>query len=182
MNIESTPLEDVVVLEPTMFHDDRGFFCESWSKRAFDAATMSEVEFVQDNHSRSRKGVLRGLHYQVHPYEQGKLVRVVSGKIWDVVVDLRTSSHTFGSWFGLEISAENTKQLWVPPGLAHGFLAISDWVDVLYKTTSYHVPESERSLRWNDTGLGIEWPLDSDPILSERDAGAPGLAHAELFS
>ena len=154
----ATPIDGVLVLEPKVFGDARGFFFESFNEREFEQATGLKRHFVQDNHSKSAKGVLRGMHYQV-PHAQGKLVRVVQGVVFDAVVDIRADSKTFGQWFGLELSAENKKQLWVPEGLAHGFLVTSDSAEFVYKTTDYYHPEFERSLLWNDPLVGIEWPL-----------------------
>jgi dTDP-4-dehydrorhamnose 3,5-epimerase len=172
--LTKTPLEGVLILEPQVFGDARGFFYESFNARDFSKSTGLNVDFVQDNHSKSAKGVLRGLHYQVqHP--QGKLVRVVEGAVFDVAVDIRKESSTYGQWFGLELSAENKKQLWIPPGLAHGFLVISDGAEFLYKTTDYYHPEFERSLLWCDPEVGIKWPLQSlgsDPTLAAKDANA----------
>jgi dTDP-4-dehydrorhamnose 3,5-epimerase len=173
MRIEQTPLSGVLLIEPTVFGDARGFFFESWNKRAFEAAVGGPVEFVQDNHSRSTKGVLRGLHYQV-VRPQGKLVRVVNGIVLDVAVDIRRGSPTFGRWVGVELSAENKRQLWVPPGLAHGFVVRSESADFLYKTTDYWFPEHERCIRWDDPTLAIDWGLDEPPLVSEKDArGGP---------
>ena len=162
-----------------MFGDDRGFFFESWNARAFADAGI-DAAFVQDNHSRSRRGVLRGLHYQIE-HAQGKLVRVVSGEVFDVVVDLRRSSPTFGRAVGMTLSAENRKMLWVPPGFAHGFLALSESVDFLYKTTDYWYPQHERTLLWNDPALAIDWPLAVPPILAAKDAAGTPLAQAEVY-
>jgi len=173
-----TAIPDVLVLEPKVFGDARGFFFESFNQRDFAQATgLQGVQFVQDNHSKSSQGVLRGLHYQVqHP--QGKLVRVVQGRVFDVAVDIRRSSPTFGQWVGLELSADNHKQLWIPPGLAHGFLVLSESAEFLYKTTDYWYPEHERSLAWNDPTLNIGWPLPvgQAPLLAAKDAAAPLLA------
>ena len=169
--VTKTPIEGVLVLEPKVFGDARGFFFESFNARDFEQATELKVAFVQDNHSKSAKGVLRGLHYQVQ-HAQGKLVRVTQGAVFDVAVDIRKDSPTFGQWFGLELSAENKKQLWIPEGLAHGFLVTSDTAEFLYKTTDYYHPEFERSLLWNDPHLGIEWPLhvlDAAPLLAAKD-------------
>lgn len=177
-----TDLPDVLILEPRVFEDDRGFFFESYNARAFAEATGLDPRFVQDNHSRSLRGVLRGLHYQVPPHAQGKLVRAVSGRIWDVAVDLRRSSPTFGRWVGVELDDRSPRQLWVPPGFAHGFVVLSDFADVLYKTTDFYAPECDRSVLWNDPEIGIEWPLDGEPVLSPKDAGAPGLRDAEVFA
>jgi dTDP-4-dehydrorhamnose 3,5-epimerase len=179
MKVTPTALPGVLVIEPRVFSDDRGFFFESWNARALAEAGI-EATFVQDNHSRSRRGVLRGLHYQIqHP--QGKLVRTVIGAAFDVVVDLRRSSPTFGRAVGLSLSADNRKMLWVPPGFAHGFLALSETVDFLYKTTDYWHPQHERTLLWNDPALGVDWPLDGAPILTAKDAAGKPLAQADLF-
>lgn len=174
-------IPDVVLIEPKVFGDDRGFFMESFNQRAFNAATGTDHRFVQDNHSRSGRGVLRGLHYQIRQ-PQGKLVRVTSGAVFDVAVDLRKSSPTFGQWVGAELSADNHRQLWVPPGFAHGFLVLSSSADFLYKTTDYYAPEHERSLAWSDPDLAIAWPdVGAAPTLSGKDAAAPSLALAEAF-
>ena len=175
-------IPDVVLIEPRVFGDERGFFMESFNQRAFNEATGTDHPFVQDNHSRSGQGVLRGLHYQIRQ-PQGKLVRVTSGAVFDVAVDLRKSSPTFGQWVGAELSADNHRQLWVPPGFAHGFLVLSNSADFLYKTTDYYAPEHERSLAWNDPDLAIAWPAvgAAAPTLSGKDAAAPSLALAETF-
>jgi dTDP-4-dehydrorhamnose 3,5-epimerase len=176
--VTPTSIEGVLVLEPKVFADVRGFFFESFNARDFEKATGLKRNFVQDNHSKSIKGVLRGLHYQVK-HAQGKLVRVTQGAVFDVVVDIRPQSKTFGKWFGLELSAENKKQLWIPEGLAHGFLVTSETAEFLYKTTDYYHPEFERSLLWCDQAVGIEWPLyllDSEPLLAEKDLKAGLLA------
>jgi len=180
--VKATPtaIRDVLVIEPRVFGDARGFFFESWNRRAFAEAVGRDVEFVQDNHSASERNVLRGLHYQVRQ-AQGKLVRVVAGEVYDVVVDLRRSSPTFGKWVGERLSAENRRMLWVPPGLAHGFLVLSERAEFLYKTTEYYAPEHERSLLWNDPALGIDWPLDGEPLLKPKDAAGTPLARAETF-
>ncbi|MCC6813093.1 MAG: dTDP-4-dehydrorhamnose 3,5-epimerase, partial [Rubrivivax sp.] len=158
MHVIPTALAGVLVLEPRVFGDDRGFFMESYNRRSFAQATGLDIDFVQDNHSRSRKGVLRGLHYQLRQ-PQGKLVRVTHGAVFDVAVDIRRGSPTFGRWVGVELSADNHRQLWVPPGLAHGFVVLSDSADFLYKTTDYYAPEHERSIAWDDPAIGIDWPL-----------------------
>ena len=182
MNVIPTALPGVLIIEPRVFGDARGFFLESFNQKAFDAAVGDEVRFVQDNHSRSSRGVLRGLHYQLPPHAQGKLVRVTQGSVFDVAVDLRRGSPSFGRWVGIELSGDNHKQLWLPPGLAHGFLVTSDSADFLYKTTAYYAPEAERSIRWDDPGIGIVWPrLQSAPLLAAKDAAAPLLANAEVF-
>lgn len=170
----------VILFEPRVFGDDRGFFFESYRRSAFLEATGLDVDFVQDNHSKSAKGVLRGLHYQIQQ-PQGKLVRVVQGEVFDVAVDLRRSSPTFGAWVGVHLSAQNKRQLWVPPGFAHGFVTLSDTAEFLYKTTDYYAPEHERSLAWNDPQVGICWPLEGEPLLSAKDQQAPGLDAAEVF-
>ena len=180
MQATQLDLPGLILLEPRVFGDDRGFFLESYNRRAFREATGLDVDFVQDNHSKSAKGVLRGLHYQVRQ-AQGKLVRVVQGEVFDVVVDLRRSSPTFGRWQGLVLSAGNKRQLWIPPGFAHGFLTLSDTAEFLYKTTDYYAPEHERCLAWNDPQVGIRWPLEGAPLLSAKDQQAPGLEHAEVF-
>jgi dTDP-4-dehydrorhamnose 3,5-epimerase len=177
-----TGLSEVLVFEPTVFGDDRGAFFESFNQRWFLDATGLEVAFVQDNQSTSRHGVLRGLHYQLPPMAQGKLVRVVRGAILDVAVDVRRASPSFSEWVSVELTAENRKQLWVPPGFAHGFVVLSDIADVLYKTTEYYSPEHDRGIRWDDPTIGISWPdLGEAPILSAKDAEAPFLADAEVF-
>jgi dTDP-4-dehydrorhamnose 3,5-epimerase len=176
-----TAIPDVLVLEPTVYGDARGFFFESFNARDFHDATGLDVTFVQDNHSRSAKGVLRGMHYQIeHP--QGKLVRVVQGEVFDVAVDLRASSPSFGRWVGQVLSADNRKQIWVPPGFAHGFLVLSDTAEFLYKTTDYWYPEHERCLLWNDPKVGIEWPIAGEPRLAAKDGAGKSLAEAETFS
>lgn len=178
--VTPTAIPDVLVLEPKVFGDARGFFFESFNARDFVRATGIDMQFVQDNHSKSAKGVLRGLHYQIqHP--QGKLVRVVKGSVFDVAVDLRKSSPTFGRWVGTVLSDENHLQLWVPPGFAHGFVVLSDSAEFLYKTTDYWHPEHERSLLWNDPAIGIEWPIDGEPQLAAKDQAGKLLAQAELF-
>ncbi|HPO21158.1 MAG TPA: dTDP-4-dehydrorhamnose 3,5-epimerase [Rubrivivax sp.] len=182
MNVIPTALPGVLIIEPRVFGDARGFFLESFNQKAFDAAVGHEVRFVQDNHSRSAKGVLRGLHYQLPPHAQGKLVRVTQGAVFDVAVDLRRGSASFGRWVGVELSGDNHRQLWLPPGLAHGFVVTSDSADFLYKTTAYYAPEAERAIRWDDPAIAIAWPaLGSAPLLSAKDAAAPPLAEAALF-
>ncbi len=175
-----TSLSDVLVLEPNVFGDDRGFFFESFNQRDFNAATGLDVNFVQDNHSRSSKGVLRGLHYQIKQ-AQGKLVRVAQGQVFDVAVNLQRSHPEFGQWTGVLLSAENKRQVWIPPGYAHGFVVLSESADFLYKTTDYHAPQHERCLLWNDPELEIEWPIDFQPTLAAKDAYAAKLADAEVF-
>ena len=176
MKVTPTRIPDVLLLEPKVFGDERGFFMESFNQKAFNAAVGREVTFVQDNHSRSAKGVLRGLHYQLPPHAQGKLVRVTQGSVFDVAVDVRAGSATYGQWVGVELSGANHKQLWIPPGLAHGFLVLSESADFLYKTTAYYEPKAEQSLLWSDPELGIAWPdAGVAPVLSGKDASAPGL-------
>ena len=174
-------IPDVVLIEPKVFGDARGFFYESFNQRAFNQATGTDYQFVQDNHSRSSKGVLRGLHYQIHQ-PQGKLVRVVQGAVFDVAVDIRKSSPTFGQWVGTELSADNHRQLWVPPGFAHGFVVLSDTAEFLYKTTDYYAPEHERCIAWNDATLAIDWHFEGTPNLSAKDAQGKPLNHAEVFA
>jgi dTDP-4-dehydrorhamnose 3,5-epimerase len=179
--VTPTAIPEVLVLEPKVFGDTRGFFFESFNARDFAEVTGLQVEFVQDNHSKSSKGVLRGLHYQIqHP--QGKLVRVVQGAVFDVAVDLRKSSPTFGRWVGEVLSADNHKQLWVPPGFGHGFVVLSESAEFLYKTTDYWHPEHERSLLWNDASVGIQWPIDFAPQLAAKDAAGKPLELADVFA
>jgi len=175
-----TAIPEVISIEPNVLGDARGFFFESWNRRAFSALVGREVDFVQDNHSASARGVLRGLHYQVQR-PQGKLVRVVAGEVFDVVVDLRRSSPTFGRWVGEKLSAHNRRMLWVPEGFAHGFVVLSESAEFLYKTTDYYSPEHERTLLWNDPALGIDWPLDGAPVLKPKDAAGARLAEAETY-
>ena len=178
--VTETGLPGVLILQPRVFGDERGFFMESFNQRDFAAATGLDVPFVQDNHSKSGRGVLRGLHYQIrHP--QGKLVRVVSGEVFDVAVDMRRSSTTFGRWEGLLLSAANQRQLWIPPGFAHGFVVTSESAEFLYKTTDYYHPEHERSLLWNDPQVGVDWPIDFAPQLAAKDAAGSAFAAAETF-
>jgi dTDP-4-dehydrorhamnose 3,5-epimerase len=173
MKISSTSIPGVLILEPRIFGDSRGFFLESFNQRAFNAAVGHDVVFVQDNHSRSSRGVLRGLHFQTPPHAQGKLVRVTSGQVFDVAVDIRKESASFGQWVGIELNAENHKQLWLPPGMAHGFFVMSESADFLYKTTDYYAPEAEGCIRWDDPHIQIKWPLNgSAPSLSAKDAEA----------
>ena len=179
MKVTPTALPGVLVIEPRVFSDDRGFFFESWNARALAEAGV-DAAFVQDNHSRSRRGVLRGLHYQIE-HAQGKLVRAVIGEAFDVVVDLRRSSPTFGRTVAIALSAGNRKMLWVPPGFAHGFLAVSESVDFLYKTTDYWYPQHERTLLWNDPALGIAWPIEGAPVLTAKDAAGAPLAQAAAY-
>ena len=181
MKVTPTPIEGLLLIEPTVFGDDRGFFYESFNAQRFADLTGVKAEFVQDNHSRSARNVLRGMHYQIQQ-SQGKLVRVVSGSVFDVAVDLRRSSPTFGQWYGTELSAENKRQFWIPPGFAHGFAVTSDFAEFLYKTTDYYAPEHERALLWNDPEVGIEWPLDGTPLLSGKDQKALPLTQVEVFA
>lgn len=180
MKVSQTDIPGVLVLEPKVFGDQRGFFYESFNEKVFREATGLQLPFVQDNHSRSARGVLRGLHYQVKQ-AQCKLVRVARGAVFDVAVDIRRSSPTFGKWVGVELSEENQKQMWVPPGFAHGFVVVSDSADFLYKTTDYYAPEHERCIAWNDPEIGIEWPAGVEPKLSDKDSQGLSLADAEVF-
>ena len=180
MNIQTTSLPDVLIIEPKVFGDERGFFFESFNSRKFEELIGQAVNFVQDNHSRSSRNVLRGMHYQIRQ-PQGKLVRVIAGEVFDVAVDIRKNSPTFGKWAGVLLSAENKRQLWIPPGFAHGFVVTSDYAEFLYKTTDYWAPEYERSLSWNDPAIGIEWPISGMPILSDKDRAAKNLVDAEVF-
>jgi dTDP-4-dehydrorhamnose 3,5-epimerase len=179
--VTPTHIPDVLVLEPKVFGDNRGFFFESFNQQDFNQATRLNVNFVQDNHSRSVKGVLRGLHYQLQQ-PQGKLVRVVRGAVFDVAVDIRKSSPTFGQWTGLELNEENHKQMWIQQGFAHGFVVLTDTADFLYKTTDYYVPAHERCIAWNDAAIGIGWPAGLMPQLSAKDQAGLGLAQAEVFA
>ena len=179
MNVIETPLPGVLVLEPKVFGDARGFFLESWNRAVFTGLGL-DLDFVQDNHSRSAKGVLRGLHYQIDE-PQGKLVRAVSGAVFDVAVDVRRSSTHFGQWFGCELSAENHRMMWIPPGFAHGFLVLSESADFLYKATAYYAPQSDRGIRWNDPRIGVQWPLEGAPVLSAKDQIQPLLEDAEVY-
>ena len=180
MKVVPTAIPDVLIFEPRVFGDERGFFLESWNAREFDSAVGVKVQFVQDNHSRSRRGVLRGLHYQIKQ-PQGKLVRVARGRVFDAVVDLRKSSATFGRWVGAELSEDNHRQFWIPPGFAHGFLVLSESADFIYKATDYYAPEHERCLIWNDPTVGINWPVNMEPILSAKDRAGLPLRDVEVF-
>jgi dTDP-4-dehydrorhamnose 3,5-epimerase len=180
MNIIETPLPGVLLLEPKVFGDARGFFLESWNRKTF-ADLGLDVDFVQDNHSRSARGVLRGLHYQLNE-PQGKLVRVVSGAVFDVAVDVRRSSPHFGRWVGYDLSADNPRMLWIPPGFAHGFLVRSETADFLYKTTTYYAPQWDRGIRWDDPQIGVAWPLEGAPALSAKDQVQPLLQDAEVYA
>jgi len=180
MKVIKTEIQDVLILEPQVFGDERGFFMESFNQRRLEKLTGLEKVFVQDNHSRSQKGVLRGLHYQTEQ-TQGKLVRVIAGEVYDVAVDLRKSSSTFGKWVGCHLSAENKRQFWVPEGFAHGFLVLTESADFLYKTTDYYAPEYEQCIRWDDPDLAIDWPLDIPPNLSGKDAAGIAFKDAPYF-
>ncbi len=179
MKVQPTQIAGVLIVEPDVFGDDRGFFMESYNEREMRKIGI-DAHFVQDNHSHSQRNVLRGLHYQVRQ-PQGKLVRVVSGTVFDVAVDIRRNSPSFGRWVGVELSAENKRMFWMPPGMAHGFIVLSDSADFLYKATDYYAPEFERTILWNDTDLGIEWPLAGEPILSSKDAAGLSFREAEVF-
>lgn len=180
MRVIRSSLPDVLLLEPRVFGDERGFFMESYNARVFADAIGRQVNFVQDNHSRSARGVLRGLHYQIRQ-AQGRLTRVTRGRVFDVAVDLRRSSPTFGRWAGAELSEENRLQMWVPPGFAHGFVVLSETADFLYKTTDYYAPEHERCLLWNDPAIGIDWPIAEAPLLSDKDHAGLPLAQCEVY-
>jgi dTDP-4-dehydrorhamnose 3,5-epimerase len=180
VNVIRAAIPDVLLIEPKVFGDARGFFFESWNQDAFNAAVGAPVAFVQDNHSRSARGVLRGLHYQMQQ-PQGKLVRVISGEVYDVAVDLRRASPTFGRWVGERLSEDNHRMMWVPAGFAHGFLVTSESADFLYKTTDYYAPQHERTLLWNDPALGVAWPLEGEPLLKPKDAAGTPLAQAETY-
>lgn len=182
MKIVNTIIPDVLILEPNLFGDDRGFFFESFNAKVFDAAVGKTVNFLQDNHSKSSKGVLRGLHYQLAPFAQAKLVRCVVGEVFDVAVDIRKSSRTFGQWVGAHLSAENKRQLWIPEGFAHGFVTLSDQAEFLYKTTNYYAPDCDRGILWDDKDIGIKWPELNTPILlSDKDQNAKGFKEADHF-
>jgi dTDP-4-dehydrorhamnose 3,5-epimerase len=181
MNVIETVIPDVLIIEPLVFGDDRGFFMESFNEEKFRAKTGVASQFVQDNHSRSTRNVLRGLHYQIQQ-PQGKLVRAVTGEVFDVAVDIRKSSPTFGQWAGCLLSAVNKRQFWVPPGFAHGFVVLSDTADFLYKTTDYYAPEYERSILWNDPAINIDWQITGEPILSVKDQNGLPLEQAEVFA
>ena len=181
MKVLETTIPDVKIIEPEVFGDDRGFFYESFNRKRFHEHTGLDLDFVQDNHSKSGRGVLRGLHYQIEQ-AQGKLVRVVSGSVFDVAVDIRRSSATFGQWVGEVLSAENFRQMWIPPGFAHGFLVLEDDTEFLYKTTDFYAPEHERTIQWDDPGLAIDWPLDGiEPRLSNKDLSGTPFDNAECF-
>lgn len=180
MNVIKTDIPDVLIFEPKVFGDDRGFFFESFNQRVFEQAVGRQINFVQDNHSRSSQGVLRGLHYQLSPSAQAKMVRCLHGAIYDIAVDIREGSSTFGQWVGVELSAENKKQIWIPEGFAHGFIALKDDSEILYKTNNYYSKENERAIRWDDSQLAIEWPIDP-LIISEKDNQACFFNEAQIF-
>ena len=180
MKVTPLAIPDVLLIEPKVFGDDRGFFFESFNQHRFNEATGLDFQFVQDNHSKSAKNVLRGLHYQIPPKAQGKLVRAVAGEVFDVAVDLRKSSPTFGKWVGELLSAENKRQMWIPPGFAHGFLVLSDSAEFLYKTTNYYAPECERSIRWDDPDVAIGWPPTGQPALSDKDNAGLSFSEGEI--
>ena len=180
MKVTQTEIPDVLIIEPKVYGDDRGFFYESYNREQLKLTTGIDKDFVQDNHSKSSKGVLRGLHYQIKQ-PQGKLVRVVSGEVYDVAVDIRKSSEDFGKWVGVTLSAENKRMLWVPEGFAHGFIVLSDETEFLYKTTDYYAPEHERCIRWNDAELAIDWQFEGEPLVSDKDAQGAGFKDAETF-
>lgn len=182
MEIHETELSGVLMIEPTVHRDARGHFLELYRASIQERVPAIEGPFVQDNLSFSTAGVLRGLHYQIRPRAQGKLVGVVSGAVYDVAVDIRESSETYGGWVGRTLSEENARQLWIPPGFAHGFLTLSDTAHLFYKLTDYYSPEHDRSLRWDDPDIGVDWPIEGDPILSDKDAAAPYLRNAEVFA
>ena len=181
MKVINSTLDEVKIFEPTILHDERGFFFESFNKKFFQEVINPKIEFVQDNHSKSSKGVLRGLHYQLDPFAQGKLVRVISGEVFDVAVDIRINSKNFGKWFGIKLSSDNKKLLWIPPGFAHGFLTLTDNAEFLYKTTNFYNKDSERSIIWSDPDININWGIEFKPIVSSKDKLAPFLKDV-LFS
>ena len=182
MQFEKLAIPEVVLFTPKVFGDERGFFFESFNQNVFEQATGTAPAFVQDNHSKSVRGVLRGLHYQLPPHAQGKLVRVVQGAVFDVAVDIRRSSPTFGRWVGALLSADNKRQLWIPPGFAHGFVTLSDTAEFLYKTTDFYAPSAERAIIWNDPAIGVDWGYDGTPVLSGKDQQALPLVQAEVFA
>jgi len=181
MNVIKTAIPDVLIFEPKVFGDERGFFFESFNHQQFEAAIGRSVTFVQDNHSKSSKGVLRGLHYQLAPHAQGKLVRCIVGEVFDVAVDIRKGSSTFGQWAGVHLSAENKRQFWIPEGFAHGFVTLSEIAEFLYKTTDYYAPQYEASIKWDDADIAIEWPFEFQPQLSAKDLQGIGLKNALCF-
>ena len=180
MKVINSTLDEVKIFEPTILHDERGFFFESFNKKFFQEVINPKIEFVQDNHSKSSKGVLRGLHYQLDPFAQGKLVRVISGEVFDVAVDIRINSKNFGKWFGIKLSSDNKKLLWIPPGFAHGFLTLTDNAEFLYKTTNFYNKDSERSIIWSDPDININWGIEYEPTVSSKDKIAPFLRDADL--
>ncbi|MFU2317865.1 dTDP-4-dehydrorhamnose 3,5-epimerase [Rahnella sp. PCH160] len=182
MQIIKTEIPDVLIFEPKVFGDDRGFFFESFNQKVFEEAVGRKVDFIQDNHSKSTQGVLRGLHYQLPPFAQAKLVRCIVGEVFDVAVDIRKTSSTFGKWVGVHLSAENKRQLWIPEGFAHGFLVLSETAEFVYKTTNYYSPTHDRGVIWNDSDVGIKWPLTTIPLLSAKDESAKLLKDSESFS
>ncbi|PHM25744.1 dTDP-4-dehydrorhamnose 3,5-epimerase [Xenorhabdus ehlersii] len=169
MNVIKTEIENLLIFEPKVFGDERGFFMETFNQKIFEEEIGKKINFVQDNHSKSNKGVLRGLHYQLEPHGQGKLVRCIVGEVFDVAVDIRKNSKTYGKWVGVNLSAENKRQFWIPEGFAHGFLVLSDTAEFIYKTTNYYAPNYEKSIKWDDKNIAINWPLANDPILSAKD-------------
>lgn len=182
MHVIKTDISDVLIIEPEVYKDGRGFFFESFNQRKWEKTTGLKTTFVQDNHSRSTKGVLRGLHYQLPPFPQGKLVRCIVGEVYDVAVDIRKNSPFFGKWTGAVLSAKNHRQLWIPAGFAHGFLALSDVAELLYKATDYYAAECERCIAWDDPNIGIKWPLQNQPVLSEKDAKGRFLKESDIFT
>lgn len=181
MKVINTTIPDVKIIEPTVFGDERGFFFESFNQKLFEDAVGYKVDFMQDNHSKSSKGVLRGLHYQLNPHAQAKLVRCIVGEVYDVAVDIRKNSQTFGQWVGVLLSADNKRQLWIPEGFAHGFLTLSEVAEFVYKTTNYYAPDSDRSILWNDPTISIDWPIECSPNLSVKDKKAVNLIKAATF-
>ncbi|MGU3523396.1 dTDP-4-dehydrorhamnose 3,5-epimerase [Enterobacteriaceae bacterium C23F] len=182
MDVIKTTIPEVLIFEPNVFGDDRGFFMESFNQQVFESAIGTKVQFVQDNHSKSSKGVLRGLHFQLAPHAQGKLVRCVAGEVFDVAVDIRRSSPTFGKWVGVHLSEQNKRQLWIPEGFAHGFLVLSETAEFLYKTTNYYAPEFDRGIKWNDPTIGIDWPVEGEINLSAKDQTQPLWNNVEFFA
>lgn len=182
ITVSKTRIPDVKIIEPRVFGDTRGFFMESWNERDFEELVQKNIKFVQDNHSKSMKGVVRGLHFQLPPHAQAKLVRCISGEIFDVAVDIRKNSPTFGQWVGVRLSSQNHKQLWIPEGFAHGFVALSEHAEVFYKTNAFWAKEFEGSIRWDDPDIGVEWPLSGSPCLSDKDKAAPFLKDAAIFN
>ena len=181
MRVSSSKINDVLIIEPTVFSDDRGVFLESFNQKVWEEKTGLKTTFVQDNHSRSTKGVLRGLHYQLPPHAQAKLIRCSAGEIYDVAVDIRQNSKSFGKWYGCSLSEVNKKQLWIPEGFAHGFVVLSDVAEVQYKTTAYYAPESDRTILWSDSDLKVDWPIEIPPVLSEKDRIGVAFSDADIF-